>query len=91
MKNYNFNNSSVMRKLKAFYRAWNIEQNKRNKIKERQLKVNGLKKILFSGDDTNESVLILKQFNKEAESKLAKIGLDSGIVTENINEYFKTK
>ena len=79
-----------MKKLKAFYKAWNIEQNKRNKIKEREIKVHGLMKILFSVE-TNESIEILKAFNKQAESRLAEISIDSAIITENVNEYFKTK
>ena len=80
-----------MKKLKAFYRAWNQEQNKRNKIKDREIKVNGLMKILFSTEDANETVLILEAFKKKAESKLAEIAIDSEIVKENINEYFKNK
>ena len=80
-----------MKKLKAFYRAWNQDQIKRNKVKEREIKVAGMMKILFSTEDTNETVLILEAFKKKAESKLAEIAIDSEIVKENINEYFKNK
>ena len=80
-----------MKKLLIFWKAYNRDAKRKEKLKEREIKIHGLMKILFSVENTNESIEILKAFNKEAETKLAKIALDSGIVTENVNEYFKNK
>lgn len=79
-----------MKKLIIFWRAYNRDAKRKEKLKEREIKVHGLMKILFSVE-TNESIEILKAFNKQAESRLAEISIDSAIITENVNEYFKTK
>ena len=80
-----------MKKLLIFWRAYNRDAKRKEKLKEREIKVNGLMKILFSVENTNESIEILKAFTKEAENRLAEISIDSAIITENVNEYFKTK
>ena len=80
-----------MKKLIEFYKAYNKELKRKEKQKEKELKVNGLMKILFSIEDSNESIEVLKEFNKKAEKKLSEIAIDSAILHENINEYFKTK
>lgn len=80
-----------MKKLIEFYKAYNKEAKRKEKQKDIEIKVNGLLKILFSAENTNDSVEILKEFNRKAECQLAEISINSAIVTENVNEYFKNK